>query len=49
MHVAIIIASNNHPDYSDPAVVIGGIMSHLCFTVPLALIVKNALSRRSVG
>ncbi|MDG2533023.1 hypothetical protein P6144_05150 [Sphingomonas sp. HITSZ_GF] len=41
MHVAIAIASDNHPDYLDPVVVIGGFMSHFFFTVPLALIVKH--------
>jgi hypothetical protein len=44
MHVAIMIASTNHPNYFDPAVVIGGFMSHFCFTVPLALIVKRLLA-----
>jgi hypothetical protein len=43
MHVAIALASDNHPNYLDPAVVIGGFMSHLFFTVPLALIVKRRL------
>ncbi len=28
MHVAIALVSSNHPDYLDPAVVIGGFMSH---------------------
>ncbi|MCW2756246.1 MAG: hypothetical protein JWQ32_3657 [Marmoricola sp.] len=46
MHVAILIASNNHPNYYDPAVIIGGIMSHFCFTVPLALTVKRLLNRQ---
>lgn len=41
MHVAISIASNNHPDYLDPATVIGGFMSHFFYTVPLALLVKS--------
>lgn len=41
MHVAIMIASDNHPNYYDPAVIIGGFMSHIFFTVPLALIVKK--------
>jgi hypothetical protein len=41
MHVAIMIASSNHPNYADPAVIIGGFMSHFFFTVPLALIVKK--------
>jgi hypothetical protein len=44
MHVAIAIASSNHPDYTDPVVIIGGFMSHIFFTVPLALIVKHQLS-----
>lgn len=43
MHVAIMIASDNHPDYYDPAVIIGGFMSHIFFTVPLALTVKRLL------
>jgi hypothetical protein len=43
MHVAIAIATNDHPNYLDPSVVIGGIMSHLFYTVPLALIVKQRL------
>jgi len=44
MHVAIAIASSSHPNYLDPNVVIGGFMSHLFFTVPLALIVKHRLT-----
>lgn len=47
MHVAIAVASNNHPDYTDPVVIIGGFMSHFCFTVPLALIVKRLLAPQS--
>lgn len=47
MHVAIMIASDNHPDYFDPVVVIGGFMSHLFFTVPLALIVKKHFERQA--
>jgi hypothetical protein len=43
MHIAIAIASDNHPNYLDPAVVIGGFMSHLFYAVPLALIVKQRL------
>jgi hypothetical protein len=46
MHVAIMIASNNHPDYFDPAVIIGGFMSHIFFTVPLALTVKRLMADR---
>ncbi len=48
MHVAIMIASTNHPNYYDPAVIIGGFMSHFCFTVPLALIVKRLLAPQPV-
>jgi hypothetical protein len=44
MHAAIMVVSDNHPDYFDPAVIIGGFMSHLFFTVPLALIVKQRLA-----
>ncbi|SAL80166.1 hypothetical protein AWB74_05676 [Caballeronia arvi] len=44
MHVAIAIASDNHPNYLDPVVIIGGFMSHFCFTVPLALVVKRMLA-----
>lgn len=43
MHAAVMIASDNQPDYFDPAVIIGGFMSHLFFTIPLALIVKRRL------
>jgi hypothetical protein len=46
MHVAIMIASDNHPNYYDPAVIIGGFMSHIFFTVPLALTVKRLLAPR---
>lgn len=44
MHLAIMIASTNHPNYGDPFVVIGGFMSHFFFAVPLALIVKRRLA-----
>lgn len=47
MHVAIAIAGDNHPNYLDPVVIIGGFMSHFCFTVPLALIVKRQLAPQS--
>ena len=30
-----------HPDYTDPAVVIGGMMSHIFYTVPMALCVRR--------
>jgi hypothetical protein len=43
MHVAIAIASNDHPNYLDPSVIIGGFMSHFFYAVPLALIVKQRL------
>ncbi len=43
MHVAIAIASDNHPNYLDPSVIIGGFMSHFFYAVPLALIVKQRL------
>ncbi|RDK00862.1 hypothetical protein [Paraburkholderia lacunae] len=46
MHVAIMIASDNHPNYYDPAVIVGGFMSHFFFTVPLALTVKRMLQSR---
>jgi hypothetical protein len=46
MHVAIAIASDNHPNYYDPVVIMGGVMSHLFFTVPLALVVKRQLADR---
>lgn len=44
MHVAIAIAGNDHPDYLDPAVIIGGFMSHFFYAVPLALYVKRRLA-----
>ena len=47
MHVAIMVAGPNHPDYGDPGVVIGGFMSHFFFTVPLALVVKRRLAALS--
>ncbi|HEX7933283.1 MAG TPA: hypothetical protein VF573_09440 [Paraburkholderia sp.] len=47
MHVAIMIASDNHPNYYDPAVIIGGFMSHIFFTVPLALTVKRMFEREA--
>lgn len=43
MHVAIAIAGHDHPDYLDPVVVIGGFLSHIFFTVPMALYVKRAM------
>jgi hypothetical protein len=47
MHVAISIASNDHPNYHDPVVIIGGIMSHFFFAVPMALVVKRLMSPHS--
>ena len=43
MHLAIAVASDYHPNYLDPVVIIGGFMSHFFFAVPLALIVKYRL------
>lgn len=44
IHVPIPMLGDDHPNYRDPIVVIGGFMSHLFFTVPLALWVKKRLS-----
>jgi hypothetical protein len=44
MHAAIMMVSDNHPDYHDPVVIVGGFMSHFFFTIPLALIVKRRLA-----
>lgn len=44
MHLAIVLVSSSHPNYTDPNVVIGGLMSHIFFTVPLALVVKRRLA-----
>lgn len=41
MHVAIAVVGDDHPDYLDPVVVIGGFMSHFFFTIPMALYVKS--------
>jgi hypothetical protein len=46
MHVAIALAGDNHSNYLDPVVIVGGFMSHLFFTVPLALVVKSRLGAR---
>ena len=43
MHVAISIAGTDHPDYRDPAVIIGGFMSHFFFAVPMALVIKRMM------
>jgi hypothetical protein len=44
MHAAIMVASDTHPNYFDPNVVIGGFMSHFFFAVPMALYVKRRMS-----
>ncbi|WP_396333587.1 hypothetical protein [Burkholderia anthina] len=49
MHVLIMIASSNHPNYFDPNVIIGGFMSHFVFAVPLALVVKRSLAPQPYG
>jgi hypothetical protein len=43
MHAAIALVSTDHPNYLDPNVIIGGFTSHLFYTVPLALVVKQRL------
>jgi hypothetical protein len=45
MHAAIVLAGHEHPNYADPVVIIGGIMSHLFYAVPLALWVRAAQAR----
>jgi len=47
MHVAIMVASDNHPNYYDPNVIIGGFMSHFFFAVPMALYVKQRMYKKS--
>jgi hypothetical protein len=44
MHAAIMVASDNHPNYYDPNVIIGGFMSHFFFAVPMAMVVKHRMS-----
>lgn len=44
MRVLIMTASDNHPNYYDPVVAIGGVMSHFFYTVPLALVVKRKMT-----
>lgn len=44
MHLAIALVGDDHPDYTDPVVIIGGFMSHFFYSVPLALIVKRRLA-----
>jgi hypothetical protein len=45
MHLAIMVASDSHPNYYDPNVIIGGFMSHFFFAVPMALYVKHHMSK----
>lgn len=47
MHLAIALVGDDHPDYLDPVIVIGGFMSHFFYTIPLALIVKQRLCLRN--
>jgi uncharacterized membrane protein YagU involved in acid resistance len=49
MHAAIMVATTSHPDYFDPTVVISGFISHLFYTVPLALVVKRRLAAETTG
>ena len=49
MHLAIMVASDNHPNYYDPNVIIGGFMSHFFFAVPMALYVKHRMSMPRLG
>jgi hypothetical protein len=44
MHAAIMVATNDHPNYFDPNVVIGGFLSHFFYAVPLALYVKKRMT-----
>ncbi len=44
MHGAIALVSSDHPNYLDPTVVIGGLMSHLFYAVPLALVVRRLMA-----
>ncbi len=44
MHIAISISSRDHPNYYDPVVIIGGVMSHIFFAVPMALVIKRQMS-----
>jgi hypothetical protein len=44
MHAAIMVVTNDHPNYFDPNVVIGGFMSHFFYAVPLALYVKKRMA-----
>jgi hypothetical protein len=44
MHAAIMVATTNHPNYFDPNIIIGGVMSHFFYAIPMALIVKRRLA-----
>lgn len=44
MHVAIAIAGHEHPDYLDPAIIIGGIFSHIFYAVPMALWIRRRMA-----
>lgn len=44
MRILIMTASDNHPNYYDPVVAIGGVMSHFFYAVPLALVVRRRLA-----
>jgi len=48
MHAAIAIAGSDHPDYRDPAVISGGILSHIFYTVPMALVVRQSAAGHSI-
>ena len=43
MHLAIMVAGPDHPNYGDQLVILNGFMSHFFFAVPMALIVKKRL------
>lgn len=49
MNGAIILTGHQHPNYLDPNVIIGGVMSHLFFAVPLALVVRAALPKTAMA
>jgi hypothetical protein len=44
MHAAIALAGHKHPDYLDAGIIINGLVSHLFFSVPLALVVRRRLA-----
>ena len=45
MHAGIALLGQQHPNYIDPAVVIGGMMSHIFYTVPMALCVRWLMNK----